>query len=165
MLLVDHHHAQAGKLYGVFNDGMGADKNLYGTVEQTVENLLTFLAFDNTCQHGHADIHPFQEVHDGLQVLFGKNLRRCHNACLIAVVQSDEHRHQGYEGLARAYVALQETIHLFATTHILTNLANDALLGLGEWEGKVLLIERVEVVAHLAEYIAAIFATLVARVP
>ena len=106
VLLVDHDHTQAGELYGIFNDGMGAYENLYGAVEQPVENLLALLALDDARQHSHPDIHPFQEVHDGLQMLLGKNLSGCHDACLIAVVKGDEHGHQRYEGFTRAHIAL-----------------------------------------------------------
>ena len=79
---------------------MCADENLYGAIEQSVENLLTLLALDDTCQHSYADGQSLQEVHDGLQVLLGKYLGRCHDAGLIAVVQSDKHGHQRHEGLA-----------------------------------------------------------------
>ena len=34
------------------------------------------------------------------------------------------------------------------------DLTDDPLLGIGEWEGKVLFIEGVELVAYLAKYIA-----------
>ena len=129
MLLVDNHHTQSGKLYGILDDGMSANEYLYGTIEQSVEYLLSPFAFDNTRQQGYADGQSLQEVHDGLQVLFGKYLGGGHDAGLITVVQCDEHRHQCYECLARAYVTLQQTVHLATTAHILANLADNTFLG------------------------------------
>ena len=66
VLLINDDHAEAGKLHGVLNDGMGTNKDVDGTIEKTVENLLTTLAFDDTRQQSHADRHVAEELHDGL---------------------------------------------------------------------------------------------------
>ena len=165
MLLVDHHHAQPGKLDGVFNDRMSAHQDVDCSVQQSVQYLLSLLAFDDACQQCHADGHVVQEVHDGLQVLFGQYLRRRHDASLITIVQGDEHGHQCHQCLARAHIALQETVHLSSTAHVLAYFADDALLCLGQGEGQVLGVEVVEVVAHLGEYISSVFAPLVTGIP
>ena len=47
MLFVDDHHAKSRKLHGIFNDGMRSDEYLNGTVQQTVEDFLSALAFDD----------------------------------------------------------------------------------------------------------------------
>ena len=106
VLLVNHHHTEMGKLHGVLNDSMGSYENLHLARQQTVKNLLAFLAFDDARQQFHADVHVTQEVADSLQMLFGQYLRRRHDTCLIAVVQGNEHRHQGYERLTRTDIAL-----------------------------------------------------------
>ena len=96
VLLIDDDHAQTGELHRVLDDGMGAYEDMDRTVQQTVEYFLTPFALYDTRQQGYAHIHTVQESHDSLQVLFGKNLRRCHDTGLIAVVDGDEHRHQRY---------------------------------------------------------------------
>ena len=135
MLLIDDNHSQLCKLYGVLDDGVGAYKNLDATVEQAFEHLLASFALDDTGQQFHSDIHSFQKVGDGLQVLFGENLRRCHDTRLITVVEGDEHRHQGHQCLSAAHIALQQTVHLSTRAHILADLPDDALLGFCERKG------------------------------
>ena len=99
VLLVDDDKTETCELHRVFDDGMSAHKNLYAAVHEPFQHLLASFAFDNTCQQGYAKIHVLQESHHGLQVLFCENLGRCHDACLIAVVDSNEHRHECHEGL------------------------------------------------------------------
>ena len=106
MLLVDYHHAEVGKLYRILDDGMGAYENLHTAVLQPLQYLLSLLTFHDTCQQFHPDVHSPKEVLDGLQVLLGENLRRCHDTCLVAVVEGDEHRHQCHQRLAAAYIPL-----------------------------------------------------------
>ena len=98
-------------------------------------------------------------------MLFGQDLGGCHDTSLEAVVQGDEHSHQGYEGLTTAHIALQQTVHLPAGAHVLTNLVHHALLGACQREGQVLMIERVEDVADAVEHIATVLAALVAGIP
>ena len=165
VLFVDDDESQTGKLHGVLDDGMCADEDVGGAVEQCVEYLLTAFPLHHTCQQGYADRHVAEKLHDGLQMLFGQDFRRCHDAGLVTVVDGDEHRHQCHEGLAAADVALQQTVHLPAAAHVLAYLADDALLGFGQLEGQVFVIERVKRIADLAEDVAAVFAALVAGIP
>ena len=144
---------------------MGANKNLYGTIQQTIEYLLTAFALHDTRQQSYTDIHIVKECHNGLQVLLGQYLGRSHDAGLIAVAQCDKHRHQGHEGLTASHIALKQTVHLPTTAHILSNLTNDTLLCFRQGERQVVVIEVVEVVAHLREYVTAIFTSLVAGIP
>ena len=143
---------------------MRADEYLYCAVQQTVEDFLPALAFDDSCQQRHADVHTFQEVHDSRQVLLCQDFGRCHDACLIAVVQCDEHGHQCHKGLARAYVALQQAVHLSAATHVFADFADDAFLCFRQRKGQVFLIECVKVVADLRKDIPTVFAALVAGI-
>ena len=165
VLLVDHHKAQAGKLYGVLDNGVGANKYVDGSVHQSVEHFLSALAFYYASEQGHTQIHILKKSHDGLQMLLGQYLGRSHDTGLIAVVDGNEHRHQCHKRLAATYIALQQTVHLSAGTHVLTYLAYHALLCSGEWERQVLTVECVEHIADFRENVATIFAALVARVP
>ena len=138
---------------------------LYGTGGETIQNLLALLALHDARQQFYSDIHPFQKFTDGLQMLFGKNLGRCHEACLVTVVQGYEHSHQRHERLARTHVALQQTVHLLAAAHVGSYLVHHPFLGARQFEGQVVVIEAVEDVADAIEYVAAVFAALVARIP
>ena len=100
VLFVDNDEPQAGELYRIFDDGMGAHEDVDGAVEQAFEHLLTTLALDDARQQRHSEIHAVEKLHDGLQVLFGEDFRGGHDTGLITVIDGDEHRHQGHEGLA-----------------------------------------------------------------
>ena len=165
MLFVNHHHAEACELHGVLNDSVRADKNLYFASQESVEHLLAFFAFHNACQQFHPYGHVAQEISDGLQMLFGQYLGGCHDTGLVTVVQCDEHRHEGHECLAASHVALQQPVHLATAAHVLSYLADDALLGSCQFKGQVVVEERVEQFAHTAEHVAAVFAAVIARVP
>ena len=98
-------------------------------------------------------------------MLLCQNLRGSHDAGLIAVVNGDEHRHQGHQRLAASYIALQQAVHLSTATHIFAYFTDYALLGFCQREWQVVMEEGVEHFAYMAEHIAAILAALVAGVP
>ena len=79
---------------------MRTNENLYRTFLQSIKHLLTTLALDNARKQLHTHVHPVQELLDGLQMLFGENLRRSHHAGLEAVIHGDEHSHERHERLA-----------------------------------------------------------------
>ena len=81
-------------------------------------------------------------------MLFGKDLRGSHDTGLIAVVDGDEHRHQGDERLSRAYITLKQSVHLSAGTRVLADLADHPFLCFRQWERQVVVIEGVE---HLTD--------------
>ena len=86
VLLVDDDESEMKELYGVFDDGMGANQDLYRTVGNALKDGLAFLSFHNAGEQFHADIHVAQKLADGGQMLFGQYFRRRHDAGLIAVV-------------------------------------------------------------------------------
>ena len=100
-------------------------------------------------EDGHADRHRAEHAADGGQVLPREDLRGGHHAGLEAVVHGQQHRHEGHEGLAAADVALQQAVHLEARNGVLADLADHALLGSGEREGKLFAVEGVERLADL----------------
>ena len=165
VLLVDDDEAEAGKLHGVLDDGVGADENLDGAVGHAFEHLAASTALDDARQQFYLYGHVAEKLPDGLQVLLGQDFGGGHDAGLVAIVDGNEHRHQRHQRLAGADVALQQAVHLAAAAHVVAYLADDALLGLGQREGQVVVVERVEHVAHAAEDVAPELAPLVARVP
>ena len=69
--------------------------------------------------------HRFQP----LVVLGGQYLGGGHQAGLVAVVDGDEHAHEGDQGFAAAHVALQQPVHLAAAAHVGPYLLDDPLSG------------------------------------
>ena len=98
-------------------------------------------------------------------MLLGQYLCWRHDACLIAIVQCDEHRHECHKGLSTAHITLQQPVHLPSGAHVLTDFADDTLLGICQLEGQVVVIEAVEDIANSREYVATEFASLVAGIP
>ena len=164
MLLVDHDKPQTSKLHGIFDYRMGTYKDMDGAIKQTFKNFLTTFAFYDTSKQGYTDVHIFQKTHDGLQVLFCEDFRGCHDAGLIPIVDGNQHRHERYQCLARAHIALQQTVHLSPTTHVLAYLSDHPFLGTCQWKRQVVVIECIKDLAHLREYVASIFASLVAGI-
>ena len=99
-----------------------------------------------------------------MQVLFGEDFRRGHDASLKTVVECNEHRHQGHERLARAHIALQQAVHLSSATHVGADLVHHTLLCSRERKRQVVAIETVEDVPHTVEHVAPVFAAIVAGV-
>ena len=97
-------------------------------------------------------------------MLFGQYFGGRHDARLVAVVEGYEHGHERHEGLAGAHVALQQSVHLPAGAEVYSDFAHHALLGVGEGEGQVVLVEGVEYVAHVGKHVAPVFAAVVAGV-
>ena len=106
MLLVDDGNAESMEYHGVFEYGMGSYQYLDVASDEVVEYGLALLAFHDACKQFHSNVHSLEEVTDGLEMLFGKNFRWCHQACLIPIVEGDEHGHEGNECLAGTHVAL-----------------------------------------------------------
>ena len=84
-------------------------------------------------------------------MLIGQNLGRSHHTGLKAVVNGEQHRHQGDECLAAAHVALQQPVHLLSALHIGMDLTQHALLCTGQPEGQIITVKRMKGVAHSAK--------------
>ena len=99
VLLVDDHQTETQKLHVVLYHGVGANENLHAAVQEAAEHLLPALAFHDACEQFHVDVHAVEEVTQGGEVLLGQDLGRSHQAHLVAVVDGEEGREQGHEGL------------------------------------------------------------------
>ena len=97
-------------------------------------------------------------------MLLCQNLCRCHHACLVAVVYGDEHRHQSHERLARAYVPLQQTVHLTARAHVLAYFSYHALLCTSQFKRQIMPVEPVELFTHMLKETATVFPAVVAGI-
>ena len=98
-------------------------------------------------------------------MLFGKNLGGSHDASLIAIVEGNEHRHQGDKRLTATYIALKQTVHLSSATYIGSNLPDNPLLSPCEFEGQIVVEKAVEFLPDAREHQSPIFASVVAGIP
>ena len=62
-------------------------------------------------------------------MLLGQDLRGSHDTSLEVVVNGNEHRHQGHQGLTTSHITLQQPVHLASGTHILAYLFHYLFLG------------------------------------
>ena len=107
-----------------------------GAVEQTVVDRYAVLGCRRTREQGYVDsiAERSQEGFEGLVVLVGEDLRRCHDTSLVAVVDGEQATHECDERLAGTDVALQEAVHLATGLEVIVYLVNDAFLRVGEVE-------------------------------
>ena len=87
-------------------------------------------------------------------VLRGENLGGRHDASLAAVVEREEHGHEGDDGFAAADVALEEAVHLATGAAIGAYLAEDPFLGVGEGKRKMVEVEIIEIGADGGKTVA-----------
>ena len=144
---------------------MSSHQYLHLSASQCVEYGLSLFAFYDARQQFHPDVHPLQKLPDGLQMLFSQDFGWSHHAGLESIVECYEHGHQCHECLARSYISLQKSVHLFAAAHVGAYLMHHPLLCSGKTERQVVRIETVEYLSHTVEHISPVFASLVARVP
>ena len=67
-----------------------------------------------------------------------------HQARLKAIIDGNEHTHQGHQCFSAAHITLQQAVHLLPRTHIPPDLFQYLLLGPCEFEGQVVLIKAVK---------------------
>ena len=69
---------------------MSAHEDIYVAGDKVIENLLAFFSFDSACEEFYADVHVAKKTAYGFDMLFGKDFRRSHDACLASVVECEE---------------------------------------------------------------------------
>ena len=99
---------------------MGTDQDITRAVKQCIVDLFALFAARRTGEQPHRD-QPFGHSGDGGKVLGGQNLSRCHQTGLKPIIHSDQHTHQGDQCFAAADISLQQTVHLMASSGILTD--------------------------------------------
>ncbi len=146
MLLVDDDQAEVGEVYVVFDEGVGADDEVDLAAEEAGAGVALGAVVKRAGEEGYAvgtlsagrDFFA-EELARGEVVLRGEDLGGRHESDLVAVFDGDERGLEGDDGLAGAYVALEETAHGLGAAHVGDDLAEDALLGRCGLEGKDLL--------------------------
>jgi hypothetical protein len=93
---------------------------------------------------------------EGVEMLFRKNFCRRHEAGLESVVDGYEARQEGYEGLARTYIALHQSIHLLPADEVASDFPNNPFLRFCELKGQVVFIKSIKMCAHSREVVPAL---------
>ena len=140
VLLIDHHHPERREANVVAQQCVGPHHHIHVTARQRLEDPLTLTALHPPGQQLHHDValttegpvvsttQPREVRSQGGRVLFGEHLGRRHESPLVAAFDGDEQRARGDDGLARAHVALQETVHRQRSDHVGADLAEHAAL-------------------------------------
>ena len=164
MLLVDYGNAEIAEHHRVFYHGMRADKYLHVAVGKAVQYLSSLLAFHDARQQLHADVHALHEFLYGGKMLLGKYLSRRHHDGLKTIIDGNEHRHQRHQSLAGTDVALYQAVHLTTGIHVLLYLVHHTLLGTGELERQVVMVELVKRLSHLRHQVALVLLPVVRHI-
>ncbi len=154
VLLVDNGKSQILELDSVLNQRVGANEDVQLAAHELLVNLFTLFLAGGTSEQSSLQSHCLRHLANALKVLSGKDFGRCHDACLIAVVGSQEHSHKRYNGLAAAHVALKQAVHLTAAAHVMMHFLDYTFLRSSERELQVVFIEIVEIVAHVSEHMS-----------
>jgi hypothetical protein len=85
-------------------------------------------------------------------VLIGKDFRRCHDACLVAIIDGNKAAYKCHECLTATDIALQQSVHLSSAAHIVVYLSYHSFLRSCEREWQVAEIESIEIVPYAAHY-------------
>lgn len=154
VLFVDDDEPDVAEVHDVLEEGMGAHEYLEAAVGKGLVENFPFLFPGGTGEEADADGSVLQQVGYGLEVLDGQDFSGGHDAGLVAVVEGEEHAHEGHEGFSASHVALEKAVHLLAGAAVGADFPDDSFLGIGEGKGEMVVVEVVEVVAHGAEDVA-----------
>ena len=151
VLLVNHRHAEALEFYGIFYQGVSSYQYVDVAVLQRLVQFAAFLGPGASGQQLHTDAYLFAPSSQCLVMLRCKYLGGSHQRALATVVYGHQQGHERHHGLAGAYVALQQTIHLPSGAHVVADLVQHALLRPGQLERDALAVIVVEHGSNLQE--------------
>lgn len=100
MLFVDDGQSETGELNAVFDQGVGADENVYLSGNEVGEQGLPLFAFNNSGEQLGTHAAAGKHLADGDKMLLGEDFGGGHQAGLKSIVYGNEHRHEGDEGFA-----------------------------------------------------------------
>ena len=152
MLFVYHHQSQRRKVDSIFYYRMSTDKDMYISRHQIFQNCFPALSFYCSGKQLHPYIHTRQKTTYRFIMLSSQNFCRSHHASLIAIVQRNQHSHQGNKCFSAAHISLQQAVHLSSTSHVTAHLLYHPLLCSGKLERKILRIESIEYLSYFAKY-------------
>ena len=131
---------------------MGTHQDVDVARHESFEHSPTLLSLHGSRKEFHTHRQIAQKFTQGVEVLLSQDLRRCHDARLTTIVNSDECHHQCHECLTTAHIPLQESVHLSSRLHVGTNLTDDTFLSFGQLEGQMVVEEAVEMFTNGVEH-------------
>ena len=136
VLLVHHDHANAGQRDILAEDRLRADGDMdvaFGEplAQRSAAGLLGVMG-----QQGHVHVRALEHLLDRQEMLLGQDLRRRQQQRLMLVGHRHQHGVKRDHGLARADVALQQTVHGFIALQVAKDVPDRLRLRLGELEWK-----------------------------
>ena len=132
MLLVDHDKPEFFERDFVLNHSVRADDHVDVTAGDLFVQRRAGFAFDAPDQQADFDAKWTQECVERLCVLPRKNFSRRHEGGLVAVTRSLTRREARHHCLARADIALKQSVHRHFSLKILQNIPGGTFLRAGE---------------------------------
>ena len=114
VLLVDDHEADVFEMHHVLEQCVRAHEDLHPSVPEFLMQRVPIPFFGGAGEQPHIDRGVFEHFGYGLEMLVGEDFRGGHDAGLIAIVEREQHAHEGHEGLSASHVALQQPVHLLS---------------------------------------------------
>ena len=135
VLFIDDHQPQPGVIHSSLNQRMRPYNQLRIGCRSFL--LRAFgLAAQTAAQPGQAHPQRHQPASQLLVMLFGENLRRCHEGHLPASSHCLAGRQRRNNGLASAHITLQQPLHRIGLGQIGGDLRHCALLRAGQGKGQ-----------------------------
>ncbi len=134
VLLVDDDQAEILELDIVLKERMGSDDDARLSRGDGGQPLLALASLVATREPERFDAQGPEPTSQAALVLFGQQLGRRHQGRLTPSLQRLQGRERGDHGLARAHVALQESLHRPGLSQVPADLRDHPLLGGGERE-------------------------------
>ena len=136
VLLIHHHQSQAGKHHRILQQGMGPHQNLEGAVGQVIQQLAPFGFRRRAGKQLNRHVQWGKPAAKVAVVLFGQNLRRCHQGALPAGADGAQQRRNSHDGFTGTDIPLHQPCHRLGTLQIGLDFAEDPLLCGGEGKGQ-----------------------------
>ncbi len=148
MLLVDDHETKVSKGHVLLEQRVGADHDASLTTGRIQESLPASLGPQGSGQEGEPGRHLSATKHarrreitqhgaHRAQVLLGQDICGCQQRSLPTRVDHLEHGSKRHDRLARADLALQESMHRMVQSQLGADLLADCQLPIGQLEGQL----------------------------
>ena len=123
VLLVNHHHAQAGKLHPVLNQCVCTYKYVYLPAGQIAQQLLSPVACYPACQQLHSQLpvakqvvwvwhlQPVKQPRHTNKMLLGQHFGWRHQRTLVPALHRRQHCSHRNHRLSASHIALQQPVH------------------------------------------------------
>jgi len=147
VLLVDDHDTERRELHSLLDQRVRADDEVDPPVGQPGQHITALVAGDAVgeerdpqralAEQGRTavlDGEAVEQLGHRRRMLLGQYLGRRHQRALMAALHRREQRRHRHHRLARAHIALQQTVHRVRPGQVGLDLLDGAALGTRQWE-------------------------------